>query len=120
MKQFQSNNLTVTEMGGYWYANGSTSATNDDRSAVIRQIADALAAISPEALRLARALAVAQAVKTPDVAAAKQSVSSGKHDHAYRYAVSSQGFVGTYQDWLDLDAEERAKYEAGAEGIPTA
>lgn len=120
MKQFQSNALTVTEMGGYWYAKGQEAATNDDRSAVIRQIADALTSISPEALRLARALAVAQVVKTPDVASAKRALSAGEHDQAYRYAVRSQGFTGTYQDWLALADDERAEYEAGAAGIPTA
>lgn len=41
-------------------------------------------------------------------------------DHeAYLYARGNQGFVGDYADWQALSAEERAKYEAGAAGIPT-
>lgn len=38
---------------------------------------------------------------------------------AYRYAVASQGFEGSYEDWTGLDADERAEYESGAAGLGT-
>ena len=43
-----------------------------------------------------------------------------RDEAAYRYAVASQGFVGSYDDWTAQDADERAEYELGAAGIPTA
>jgi hypothetical protein len=38
---------------------------------------------------------------------------------AYKWAVAEQGFDGTYQEWMDMDADERAEYEDGAQGIGT-
>jgi hypothetical protein len=38
---------------------------------------------------------------------------------AYKWAVAEQGFEGTYQEWMDMDADERAEYEDGAQGIGT-
>ena len=39
---------------------------------------------------------------------------------AYRYAHDQQGFTGSYQDWTAQDDDERAEYELGTAGIPTA
>lgn len=39
---------------------------------------------------------------------------------AWKYAVAQQGYTGTFEQWLAMDADERAEYEAGAQGIPTA
>ena len=39
---------------------------------------------------------------------------------AYRWAASQQGYAGTYAEWLAMPAKERAEYEDGAAGIPTA
>lgn len=41
-------------------------------------------------------------------------------ERAYKWAVANQGYAGTFAEWLALDADERAEYEAGAAGIPTA
>lgn len=38
---------------------------------------------------------------------------------AYEYAVRSQGYEGTFEQWCEMGADERAEYEAGAAGIPT-
>lgn len=38
---------------------------------------------------------------------------------AWKYAVRSQGYEGTFEQWLAMDADERAEYEAGAAGEPT-
>lgn len=37
----------------------------------------------------------------------------------WQYAVQSQGFEGTFADWLALSADDREEYELGAQGIPT-
>lgn len=39
---------------------------------------------------------------------------------AWKWAVANQGYTGTYEEWLAMDADERAEYEDGAAGIPTA
>ncbi len=39
---------------------------------------------------------------------------------AYEWAVREQGYVGDFNSWLSLPADERQAYEAGAEGIGTA
>ena len=39
---------------------------------------------------------------------------------AWRWASDQQGFDGSYGDWTRQDDDERAEYEAGAAGIPTA
>lgn len=38
----------------------------------------------------------------------------------WRYAVAEQGFTGTFADWQAMEPTERAEYELGAAGIPTA
>lgn len=38
---------------------------------------------------------------------------------AWKYAVRSQGYEGTFAAWLAMDADERAEYETGAAGIGT-
>ncbi len=40
-------------------------------------------------------------------------------DTAYDYARSSQGFVGTFEDFCTLAPEERREYENGAAGLPS-
>jgi hypothetical protein len=42
-----------------------------------------------------------------------------KDKQAYRWACDQQGFVGNYEKWVCLPAEERAEYEAGAAGFGT-
>jgi hypothetical protein len=37
----------------------------------------------------------------------------------YRYAADSQGYTGTYAEWLAMGEVERSEYEVGAAGIPT-
>jgi hypothetical protein len=44
---------------------------------------------------------------------------SGERE-AFVWAVANQGFAGSFGDWMAQDDEERAAYEAGAAGIPTA
>ena len=39
---------------------------------------------------------------------------------AWAWAVSQQGYDGTYEEWLSLAAAEREEYETGAQGIGTA
>lgn len=39
---------------------------------------------------------------------------------AWQWAVAHQGFVGDYAAWQSQDDDERAAYDAGAAGIPTA
>lgn len=39
---------------------------------------------------------------------------------AFQWASANQGFAGSYGDWKALSDEERAEYEAGAAGKPTA
>lgn len=39
---------------------------------------------------------------------------------AWKYAVASQGCDLTYAEWTAQDDDERAEYEAGAAGEPTA
>ena len=39
---------------------------------------------------------------------------------AWAYAVREQGYTGTYEQWCEMDADERQEYEDGAAGIPTA
>lgn len=36
---------------------------------------------------------------------------------AFRHAKADQGFVGTYEEWLSLDSDERRGFEFGAVGI---
>jgi hypothetical protein len=43
-----------------------------------------------------------------------------REKHAFAWARASQGFAGTFGEWLALDDEERAAFERGAAGIPTA
>lgn len=38
---------------------------------------------------------------------------------AYAWAKNEQGYAGTYAEWLDMPAGERAEYEDGAAGIGT-
>lgn len=38
---------------------------------------------------------------------------------AWKYAVRSQGYTGTYADWLQLSDDDRAEYETGAQGVGT-
>ena len=39
---------------------------------------------------------------------------------AWKWAVANQGFAGTFAEWVAMESDERASYEAGAAGIPTA
>ncbi len=39
---------------------------------------------------------------------------------AHSWANSEQGFGGTFDEWMSQDDGERAAYELGAAGIPTA
>ena len=39
---------------------------------------------------------------------------------AWKYARDNQGYSGTIRDWLDMGEMERAEYESGASGTPTA
>lgn len=39
---------------------------------------------------------------------------------SFRWAVANQGFDGDFAAWQSLSADDRAEYEAGAAGIPTA
>lgn len=39
---------------------------------------------------------------------------------AYQWAKDQQGYVGRYEEWLQMPADERDEYEQGAAGIPTA
>lgn len=41
-------------------------------------------------------------------------------EHAHRYAVSVQGFVGDYAEFQCLADADRDRYEHGAAGLPTA
>lgn len=44
---------------------------------------------------------------------------SSQERMAYKWAVSNQGYVGTYEQWLAMDEGDREEYEVGAQGIPT-
>jgi hypothetical protein len=37
----------------------------------------------------------------------------------YDYAVTYQGYTGTWEEWQAMDADTRHQYELGAAGIPT-
>ncbi len=41
-------------------------------------------------------------------------------DKAWQWAAANQGFDGTFVEWQSQDDNERAAYELGAAGIPTA
>lgn len=70
----ESGNLKLVQRGGYWYTEGLASATNDDRTVVLRDVSAKLASISPEALELAHAFACIMAARTGDVAAAQEKI----------------------------------------------
>lgn len=40
-------------------------------------------------------------------------------ERAWKYAVRSQGYEGTFEQWLAMDADERSEYETGAQGVGT-
>jgi hypothetical protein len=43
----------------------------------------------------------------------------GERD-AFAWARASQGFGGTFEEWMSQDNDERGAFERGAAGIPTA
>jgi len=45
---------------------------------------------------------------------------SQKEYEAYRWARTEQGFTGTLAEWIDQEESQRASYEDGAAGRPTA
>ncbi len=60
------------------------------------------------------------ATKRAEEYASNVELAEIKNGKAYRYAVANQGFDGTYADWQALSKSERAEYELGAAGVPTA
>lgn len=61
------------------------------------------------------------AVDQSDMIHGRVVCQTGMTDHdAWQYAVAEQGYGGDYDSWAAQDDDERAAYEAGANGIGTA
>lgn len=61
------------------------------------------------------------AVDQSDMVHGRVMLSTGGSDmQAWRWAAANQGFDGDFAAWQSLDDDERAEYEKGAAGLPTA